>query len=166
MIRPFASKLSHRWRTKTMVLGLATAAGWSLFAVSSYSAAETERHLQEQIVDLQAGQVRLLSERDQLQSATTEVVQLRSQLRIAQDEATRLTQERFSAQPKLSATQPIFNANSPVVRQQPNVAARAGSVSSMPPTPPRAPARPVGAALTKPKPGVLVAETGSSDGKR
>jgi hypothetical protein len=166
MIQSFASKLPHLRHAKTRVLGLAAAAGWSLFAVSSYSAAETERHLQEQIVDLQAGQVRLLSERDQLQSAATEVAQLRRQLRMAQDEAARLTQERVSAQPKLSPAQPILNANSLVVRQQPNVAARAGSTSSMPPTPPRAPARPVGAALTKPKPGVLVAETGSSDGKR
>lgn len=166
MIRPFASKLPHLWRTKTTVLGLAAAAGWSLFAVSSYYAAETERRLQEQIGDLQAGQVRLLSERDQLQSATTEIAQLRSQLRVAQDEAARLTRERLSAQPKLSTALPLLNTNSPVVRQQPNVAARAGSTSSMPPTPPRAPARPVGAALTKPKPGVLVAETGLSDGKR
>jgi len=166
MIRLFASKLPHLWHAKTIVLSLAAAAGWSLFAVASYSAAETERHFQEQIVDLQAGLARLLTERDQLQSATTEIAQLRRQLRIAQDEAARLTQEKLSAQPKPSTAQPLPNANSPVARQQPNIAARAGSTSSMPPTPPRAPARPVGAALTKLKPGVLVAETGSSDAKR
>jgi len=159
MIQTFASKLSNWRRAMPVVLGLGAAAGWSMFAVSGHSAAETERQLREQIVDLQAGQMRLQSEQEQLQIATTEVVQLRNQLRMAQDEATRLAQESLPAQS-------LLNAKSPAARQLQNASAQASSTSSMPPPPPRAPARPAGSALVKPKPGVLVAETGPGDGKR
>jgi uncharacterized protein YlxW (UPF0749 family) len=159
MIQTFASKLFNwRW-AMPIVLGLGAAAGWSMFVASGHSAAETERQLREQIVDLQASQTRLVSERDQLQSAATETAQLRKQLRMAQDEAVRLVQERRPAQPPLSA-------NPPAARPPQNSSAQASSTSSMPPPPPRPPARPAGSALVKPKPGVLVAETGLGDGKR
>jgi hypothetical protein len=94
MIPTFAPVLPTWQRVVTIIFGLGTAAGWGVFAVSSHSAAETERHLREQVASLQAGQLRLLSERDQLQSAATEVAQLRKQLSLAQDETARLTQGR------------------------------------------------------------------------
>jgi len=159
MIQTFAFKLLNWRRAMPIVLGLGAVAGWSMFVASGHSAAETERQLREQIVDLQAAQMRLQPEQEQLQSATTEIAQLRKQLRMAQDEAVRLAQERRPAQPSHSA-------NSPAARPPQNSSAQASSTSSMPPPPPRPPARHAGSALVKPKPGVLIAETGPGDGKR
>jgi hypothetical protein len=166
MIPTFAPMLPTWQRVVTIIFGLGTAAGWGVFAVSSHSAAETERHLREQVASLQAGQLRLLSERDQLQSAATEVAQLRTQLSLAQDETARLTQERIQVQPKAPMARSPLHTNSPAVRQPQNVVSQIGSTTSMPPTPPQAPARTARTALTKPKPGLLVAESRSGDGKR
>ena len=71
MIQTIASKLFNWRRAMPVVLGLGAAAGWSMFVASGHSAAETERQLREQIVDLQAGQMRLLSEQEQLQRASS-----------------------------------------------------------------------------------------------
>jgi hypothetical protein len=137
-----------------------------MVAVSSYSTAETERQLREQIVDLQTSHTRLLSERDQLQNAAAEVGQLRQQLSAAQDETARLIQERTQVRPKLPMAQPPHRANSPAARQLQNIGSHTSSTASMPPTPPRAPARSARTALTTPGSGLVVAQNGSGDGKR
>jgi hypothetical protein len=166
MIQTFAPRLPTWQRAVTIVFGLGTATGWGVFAVSGHSAAKTETHLREQVASLQAGQLRLLSERDQLQSAATEVAQLRKQLSLAQDETARLTQERVQVQPKLPTARSPLHTNSPAVRLPQNGASQTGSTTSIPPTPPQAPARSARTSLTKPGPGLLVAESGSGDGKR
>jgi TolA-binding protein len=166
MIQTFASMLPTWQRAVTIVFGLGAAAGWGMFAVSGHSAAETERQLREQVATLQTGQLRLLSERDQLQSAATEVAQLRKQLSLAQDETARLTQERVQVQPKWPPARSSPRTNSPAVRPPQNGVSQTGSITSMPPTPPQAPARAARTALTKPGPGLLVAASGSGDGKR
>ncbi len=166
MIQTCTPRLSNWRRAVTITLGLGAAAGWSVLAVSGYSAAKTERQLREQVADLQAGQMRLLSERDQLRSAATEVAQLRQQLRLAQDETNRLTPEKISAQSKLPMAQALSHTNSVAARQSQTIVSQTNSLTSPPPTPPRAPARSMRTALAKPGPVLLVAESSSGDGKR
>ena len=68
MIRTLASLLGDWQRAVTVVLGVGAAAGWGMLAVSSQSAAETERQLQEWVATLQDSQKQLLLERDQIPS--------------------------------------------------------------------------------------------------
>ena len=100
MIRTLAPSIGNWQRAVTVILGLGAAAGWGMLAVSSQSAAETERQLQERITTLQDSQKQLLLERDRSQVATAELARLRNQLSSAQDEIARLAQSRTQAQLK------------------------------------------------------------------
>jgi biopolymer transport protein ExbB/TolQ len=166
MIQTFPPRFPNRRQIVTIALAVGTAVGWGVFAVSSYSAANAERQLRQQVADLQAGQSLLQSERNQLQRADVEVAQLRKQLSLAQDETARLVQEKVSAQPKLPTAQSLLHVNSSAARQSRTIVSQTNSITSTPPTPPRAPARSMRTALAKPGPGLLVAESGSGDGKR
>jgi len=166
MIQTFARILRKWQQTVSIILGFGAVSGWGMVAVASHSTAATERQLHEQIADLQTSQMRLLSERDQLQSAVAEVTQLRQQLRLAQNETAHLIQERAQIQPKPPIAQPPHRANLPATRQPQNVVVQASSTASMHPTPPRAPVRSARTALTTSGSGLLVAQNGSGDGKR
>ena len=98
MFRTLASLLGDWQRAVTVVLGVGAAAGWGMLAVSSQSAAETERQLQEWVATLQDSQKQLLLERDRSQVASVEVARLRDQLNSAQAEIARLAQGRTQAQ--------------------------------------------------------------------
>jgi hypothetical protein len=94
MIRTLAPLFGNWQRAVVVILGIGAAAGWGILAISSQSAAETERQLQERIATLQDSQMQLLLERDQSQGATAELARLRNQLSSAQDEIARLVQSR------------------------------------------------------------------------
>ncbi|PVE20219.1 hypothetical protein DC522_33640 [Microvirga sp. KLBC 81] len=164
MIRTFTPLLANWQRAVTVILGLGAAAGWGMLAISSQSAAETERQLWEQIATLQDSQKQLVLERDRSQVATTELAQLRNQLNSAQDEIARLAQSRTQAQLKGPADRLPLNASSSLARLPQTSGSQTGSIRSLPPTPPQAPVRPAQAVLTKPQGSVMVAQAG--DGKR
>lgn len=164
MIQSLTPLLTHWNRAVTIILGLGTAAGWGMLAISSQAGAETERQLREQITALQSSQKQLVQERDQSQVAAAELAQLRNQLTSAQDEIVRLTQSRTHAQLKGPADRLPLGAGSSSVRLPQTSVSQISSIRSLPPTPPQAPVRPTQAALTKPQGSVMVAQTG--DGKR
>jgi TolA-binding protein len=164
MIQTFTPLLANWQRAVMIILGLGTAAGWGMLAASSQSATETERQLREQIATLQDSQKQLLPERGQSQVAAAELAQLRNQLNSAQDEIARLAQSRTQAQLKGPAGRLPLNAGSSPARLPQNGVSQTGSIRSLPPTPPQAPARPAQAVLTKPQGSVVVAQAG--DGKR
>src|SRR4030095_8213241 len=125
------------------------AAGWGMLAVSSQSAAETERQLQEWVATLQDSQKQLLLERDRSQVASVEVARLRDQLNSAQAEIARLAQGRTQAQLREPVDGlPVDRSSSPARLSQ-SGASQTGSIRSLPPTPPQAPPRPAQAVLTK-----------------
>jgi TolA-binding protein len=154
--------LGNWQRAVTVILGLGAAAGWSMLAVSSQSAAETERQLQDRITTLQDSQKQLLRERDQSQVAVTELVRLRNQLSSAQDEIARLAQTRTQAQLKVPADRLPLNTSSPPARLSQTGVTQTGSIRSLPPTPPQAPTRPAQAVFPKLENGVMVAQAGGS----
>jgi septal ring factor EnvC (AmiA/AmiB activator) len=160
MIQTFTPLLANWQRAVTVILGLGAAAGWGLLAVSSQSAAETERQLRERIATLQDSQKQLLLERDQSQGATAELARLRNQLSSARDEIARLAQSRTQAQLKGPADRLPLNASSTPARLAQNDVPQTGSIRSLPPTPPQAPPRPAQAAPTKPQSGVTVVHAG------
>jgi hypothetical protein len=162
MIQTFAPLFANWQRAATVILGLGAAAGWGMLAVSSQFAAETERQLREQIAALQDSQTQLLLERDQSQVAATELVRLRNQLSSAQDEIARLAQSRTQAQLKVPADRLPLNASSFPGRLSQDGVSQTGSIRSLPPIPPQAPARPAQAVLTKPQSGIMVAQAGDS----
>jgi hypothetical protein len=149
MIRTLAPLLGDWQRAMTVVLGVGAAAGWGMLAISSQSAAETERQLQERIATLQDSQKQLILERDRSQMASAEVARLRDQLNSAQDEIARLAQGRTQAQLKGPVDRlPVDGSSSPARLSQSGVS-QTGSIRSLPPTPPQAPPRPAQAAPTK-----------------
>ena len=158
MIRTLAPLFGNWPRAVTVILGIGAAAGWGILAISSQSAAETERQLQERIATLQDSQKQL--ERDQSQGATAELARLRNQLSSAQDEIARLAQSRTQAQLKMPADRLPLDANSSPARLSQNGISQTGSLRSLPPTPPQAPPRPVQAAPTKPQNSVIVVQAG------
>jgi len=164
MIQTFAPLLANWQRAVTVILGVGAAAGWSMVAVSSQSATETERQLREQIATLHDNQKQLLLERDQSQVAVTEIEGLRRQLSSAQDEIARFAQSRTQAQPKGPPDRLPLHASSSPARLSQNGVSQTSSTRSLRPTPPPAPARPPQAALPKPQNGVMVAQ--ASDSKR
>ena len=160
MIRILAPLIGNWQRAVTVILGLGAAAGWGMLAVSSQSAAETERQLQERITTLQDSQKRLLLERDRSQVATAELARLRNQLSSAQDEIARLAQSRTQTQLKGPADRLPLDASSPSARLSQNGVSQTGSIRRLPPTPPQAPPRPAQAAPAKPQSGVMVVQAG------
>jgi septal ring factor EnvC (AmiA/AmiB activator) len=160
MIRTLARLLGNWQRAVTVILGIGAAAGWGILAISSRSAAETERQLQERIATLQDSQKQLLLERDQSQNTTAELARLRNQLSSARDEIARLVQSRTQAQLKGPADRLQLDANSSPARLSPNGVSQTGSIRSLPPTPPQAPPRPAQAAPPKPQSGVVVVQAG------
>ena len=160
MIRTLAPLFGNWQRAVAVILGIGAAAGWGILAISSQSAAETERQLQERIATLQDSQKQLLLERDQSQGATAELARLRNQLSSAQDEIARLAQSRTQAQLKMPADRLQLDANSSPARLSQNGVSQTASIRSLPPTPPQAPPRPVQAAPTKPQSGVMVVQAG------
>jgi hypothetical protein len=160
MIRTLAPLLGDWQRAMTVVLGVGAAAGWGMLAISSQSAAETERQLQERIATLQDSQKQLILERDRSQMASAEVARLRDQLNSAQDEIARLAQGRTQAQLKGPVDRlPVDGSSSPARLSQSGVS-QTGSIRSLPPTPPQAPPRPVQASPTKPQNSVMVVQAG------
>jgi TolA-binding protein len=159
MIRTLAPLFGNWQRAVTVILGLGATAGWGMLAVSSQSAAETERQLQERIATLQDSQKRLMLERDRSQVASAELARLRIQLSSAQDEIARLAQSRTQAQLKGPADRLPLDASSSPARLSQNSVSQTGSVRSLPPTPPQAPPRPAQAAPTK-QGGVMVVQAG------
>ncbi|ANY82717.1 hypothetical protein BB934_31155 (plasmid) [Microvirga ossetica] len=164
MIRTLAPLLGNWQRAVTVILGVGAAAGWGMLAVSSQSAVETERQLQERIAALQDSQTQLLLERDRSQVASTELVRLRNELSSAQDEIARLAQSRTQAQLKEPADRLPLDASSSPARLSQNGVSQTGSIRGLPPTPPQAPPRPAQAAPSKPQSGVMVVQ--ASDRKR
>jgi septal ring factor EnvC (AmiA/AmiB activator) len=160
MIRTLAPLFGNWQRAVTVILGLGATAGWGMLAVSSQSAAETERQLQEQIATLQDSQKQLLLERDQSQNITAELARLRDQLSSARDEIARLAQSRTQAQLKGPADRLPLDANSFPARLSQTGVSQTGSIRSLPPTPPQAPPRPAQAAPPKPQSGVVVVQAG------
>jgi hypothetical protein len=160
MIRTLAPLFGNWQRAVTVILGVGAAAGWGMLAVSSQSAAETERQLQEQIATLQDSQTQLLLKLDRSQGAFTELARLRNQLSSAQDDIARLGQSRTQAQLKGPADRLPLDASSSPARLSQNGVSQTGSIRSLPPTPPQAPPRPAQAAPTKPQSGVMVVQAG------
>ena len=159
MIRTLASLLGDWQRAVTVVLGVGAAAGWGMLAVSSQSAAETERQLQEWVATLQDSQKQLLLERDRSQVASAEVARLRDQLNSAQAEIARLAQGRTQAQLREPVDRlPVDGSSSPARLSQSGVS-QTGSIRSLPPTPPQAPPRPAQAVPTK-QGGTMVVQAG------
>jgi hypothetical protein len=166
MIRTLTPLFGNWQRAVTVVLGLGAVAGWSMLAISSRSAAEAERQLQERIATLQDSQTQLLLERGRSQVATAELARLRNQLSSAQDEIARLAQSRTQAQLKGPADRLPLDASSSPARLSQNGVSQTGSIRSLPPTPPQAPPRPVQAAPRKPQSGVMVVQAGDRKQQR
>ena len=162
MIPIFAPLLGNWQRAVTVIVGLGAAAGWGMLAVSNQSAAETERQLWERITILQDSQKQLLRERDQSQVAATELVRLRNQLSSAQDEIARLALSRTQAQLRVPADRLPPNTSSSNTRPAQLGVSQTGSIRSLPPTPPQAPARQAQATPSKSENGVTVAQAGGN----
>lgn len=95
---PFPVDLS---RVIILALGLGTVWGWAMFAISGWSAAETESQLRGQVSSLHQIQIDLLSERQRTKMAMGNLEQLRSQVEKLRQEADLLTQARDLAQAEL-----------------------------------------------------------------